>query len=478
MNVLLVNTNRMKPAIAPIGLDYLADALVVAGHDVRLLDLCFTNSLEDDIAAACRSFAPHAVGLTVRNTDDCYFSGQAFFLPEIKRIFDLLRQHTDAPVVLGGVGFSIMPAAVMGFCSADFGIAGEGEVAFVEFLNSLQRRRAWETVPNLLFRENGVVRQNRAEPVDLSRLPARRRTFVDNRRYFAAGGQAGFESKRGCAMPCVYCAEPMAKGRVTRLMPPAAVAAELAALVAQGVDHFHTCDSEFNLPAGHAREVCRAIIQAGLGEKVRWYAYCAPKPFDGEMAALFKRAGCAGIDFGADSGNDAMLGRLGRPFRACDLADTARICREHGLRFMYDLLLGGPGETRESLRESITLMRRLEPDCVGLSIGMRVYDGTAAAQFVRDEGEPEASPNLHGATRGNSNFLKPVFYIAPTLGREIVAIVRELVAGDTRFFLPEVSSDNANYNYNDNTALVQAIAAGARGAYWDILNKMGKPGTN
>jgi len=460
VNVLLVNTNRMKPAIAPIGLDYLADSLFAAGHDVRLLDLCFTN----DIAAACRSFAPDAVGVTVRNTDDCYFSGQAFFLPEIKRVLDLLRQHTDAPIVLGGVGFSIMPEAVMEFCGADFGIAGEGEVAFVKFLDVLQRRGSWETVPNLLFRKKGAIHRNRAETMDLSQLPPRRRALVDNRRYFTAGGQAGFETKRGCAMSCVYCVEPTAKGRTTRLMPPAAVAAELIALLAQGVDHFHTCDSEFNLPAEHALEVCRAIIRAGLGDKIRWYAYCAPKPFDAEMAALFKRAGCAGIDFGADSGNDAMLSRLGRPFRTDDLADTARICREHGIRFMYDLLLGGPGETRETLKETIALMCRLQPDCVGLSIGMRVYAGTPAAQLVRDASEPE----------GDSNLLKPTFYIAPSLGRDIVTIVRELVAGDRRFFLPEISADNANYNYNDNTALVQAIAAGARGAYWDILSRMGQ----
>ncbi len=474
MNVLLVNANTMKPAIAPIGLDYLADTLVAAGHDIQLLDLCFSDDLAADVAAACRSFTPRVVGVTVRNTDDCYFSGQAFFLPEIKHILDLLRQHTDAPIVLGGVGFSIMPAAVMEFCGADFGIAGEGEMAFVGFLDSLQSGRAWEIVPNLLFRENGVIRQNQAKPVDLSQLPPRRRAFVDNRRYFAAGGQAGFESKRGCAMPCVYCAEPIAKGRTARLMPPAAVAAELAALLAQGVDCFHTCDSEFNLPAGHAREVCREIIRAGLGGKIRWYAYCAPKPFDAEMAALFKRAGCAGIDFGADSGNDAMLSRLKRPFRSDDLADTARICREHGIRFMYDLLLGGPGETRETLRESIALMRRVEPDCVGLSIGVRIYNGTTVAEWVRSEGDPEGNPNLHGATRDNGKFLKPVFYIAPALGRDIVAVTRELVAGDPRFFLPEVSADNANYNYNDNTALVQAIAAGARGAYWDILSRMGQ----
>jgi len=453
----------MKPAIAPIGLDYLADALLAAGHNARLLDLCFSEDPATDIAAACRSFAADAIGVTIRNTDDCYFTSRSFFLPEIKRILELLRRHANAPIVLGGVGFSIMPEAVMEFCEADFGIAGDGEVALVEFLNALQRRGSWETVPNLLFRERGVIRRNRVEPADLSQLPPRRRAFVDNRRYFAAGGQTGFETKRGCPMSCLYCADPVAKGRATRWMPPSAVVAELAALLAQGVDHFHTCDSEFNLPAEHALEVCRAMVAAGLADKIRWYAYCAPKPFDDEMAAWFRRAGGVGIDFGADSGNDEMLARLGRPFAAADLADTAQICRRHGIRFMYDLLLGGPGETRETLAETIALMRRLEPDCVGLSIGVRVYEGTPVAQLLsRADG-----------TEDRCRLLQPTFYVSPALGPDIVDIVRELVAGDPRFFLPQTSPDNANYNYNDNTALVQAIAAGARGAYWDILSGMG-----
>lgn len=462
MNVLLVNTNRMKPAIAPVGLDYLADSLWAAGHNTRLLDLCFSEDVTANIAAACSAFAADVIGVTLRNTDDCYYTSQAFFLPEIKRIVELLRQHCAAPIVLGGVGFSIMPAAVMEFCGADFGIAGDGETAFVEFLRALEHGDAWETVPNLLFRDNGVVRRNRVEFADLSALPSRRRTFVDNRRYFVTGGQAGFETKRGCPMPCIYCADPVAKGNKTRVRPPRAVAEELAALLAQGVDCFHTCDSEFNLPADHAVEVCRAIVRAGLGEKIRWYAYCAPKPFDDDMAALFQRAGCVGIDFGADSGNDAMLARLGRAFRVEDLADTAQICRRRGIRFMFDLLVGGPGETRQTLEETITLMRRLQPDCIGVSIGMRVYEGTPAAALLRAERGSQVELDL----------LRPAFYVSPALGPEIVEVMRDLVAGDPRFFLPTVSPDNANYNYNDNTALVQAIANGARGAYWDILRRL------
>jgi len=472
MKVLLVNTNRMKPAVAPIGLDYLADSLRAAGHELSLLDLCFSDDIEKDIAASSSSFSPDIIGMSVRNTDDCFFSSGAFFLPDVRDMLFTLRQYSDAPVVLGGVGFSIMPEAALEYCGADFGIAGEGEDAFVRFLGAVQAGSDLDHVPGLIWWDETGLRRNRFKEIRLDALPPRTRSFIDNRRYFAEGGQAGFETKRGCPMSCTYCADPVSKGRRSRLLPPRLVLEELRALLAQGIEHLHTCDCEFNLPIDHAREVCRAIIEAGLGERVRWYAYCSIAPFDEETALLFRRAGCGGIDFGADSGNAEMLKRLGRHFGPDDLETTARHCRTAGIPFMYDLLVGGPGESRETIRESIDRVRRLDADCVGVAIGVRVYDGTPLANQVRSAGPLESNPDLYGAKLDNDLLLRPVFYIAPALGEGITALLQELVGSDERFFLPCGPDENRDYNYNDNDVLVRAIADGARGAYWDILRKM------
>ena len=471
MKVLHVNTNRMKPAIAPIGLDYLADSIIAAGHEPRLLDLCFSENVDADIEASLREFGPHVIGVTVRNTDDCYFSGGAFFLPEIKDVVDRLRSHSDAPIVLGGVGFSVAPRAIMDFVGADYGIAGAGEEPFASFLSACENQSGFEHVPNLLHRQRGAIKRNRDIGAE-DNLPARRRELPDNPRYFREGGQGGFESKRGCNMKCIYCADPLAKGRHVHLRAPNLVVDELKALLAQGIDHYHTCDCEFNIPGGHAKRVCRAIIDAGLGDKIRWYAYCSVTPFDREMADLFKRAGCAGIDFGADSGCDEILHRLGRQFKSDDLVRTARLCHEHAVPFMYDLLVGGPGETRETVRQTIDLVRAIDADCVGVAMAVRVYEGTAMADYVRFEGDPAANPNLYGAKADNPHFLKPVYYISPALGEGIVGYLHEIVGGDTRFFLPSNEEVESNYNYNENTVLVDAIRKGARGAYWDLLRRL------
>ena len=105
LNVALINTNRLRPPIAPIGLDYLSEALVAAGHSVDLLDLCW----EDDWKAAVSRFFADAsyrlVGLTLRNTDDCMFSSRQSFLGTFTEIVEEVRRHTDALIAVGGCGY-------------------------------------------------------------------------------------------------------------------------------------------------------------------------------------------------------------------------------------------------------------------------------------------------------------------------------------------------------------------------------------
>ncbi|MEW6489547.1 MAG: radical SAM protein [Thermodesulfobacteriota bacterium] len=465
MRVLLVNPNRIRPPVAPLGLDYLADALAARGAEVRVLDLC----LEPEVpAAVADAFGPDVVGVTLRNTDDCYFGGQDFFLPQMAEVVAELRAATSAPVILGGVGFSVMPEAVLELCGADLGLRGEGEFGFPALAARLAQRRPVDDLPGLVRRTGSGFRANPCTFGDLAELPFPSRRWMDNGRYFREGGQLGFETKRGCAGRCTYCADPLAKGNRVRLHAPERVVAELRTLLAQGADHLHTCDSEFNLPPDHALAVCEAISAAGMGSRLRWYAYCAPRPFSRELALAMARAGCAGIDFGADHADPGQLSRLGRDHGPEDLLGAAEACRAAGLPFLFDLLLGGPGETRQTLEEAISFMRRVDAPRVGLSVGVRVYPGTALAQTAL--AHPEGLRPLPGP--GGPDLARPAFYLSPALGDELPAIVAEHAGNDPRFLFADPTKKEQNYNYNANRVLEEAIAAGARGAYWDILRRL------
>ena len=472
--VLLVNPNRMRPPVAPIALDYLASSLAGSGFEVDLLDLCFCPNTEDftrEIEGYFASKSPFAVAITLRNTDDTSLVTRDFFIPRLKEIIDCVRAHTSAHIILGGSGFSIMPEAILQYCGLDLGIWGEGEYSLPLLLEKMVGGEDYHGVPGLVFRVTEGFHLNAPKYIDLKSMPAPERNAVDNRRYFLEGGMGSIEAKRGCPGRCIYCADPLTKGRRVRRRSPRSVVDEIEALLQKGIDHFHFCDSEFNLPPAHAGEICREIVSRGLSSRVRWYAYCSPAPFSEGLATLFRKAGCAGINFGVDSANERMLRTLERDFTVEDVARTAQLCHQQGIVFMYDLLLGGPGETRDSLGDTIEKMKWLSPFRVGASLGVRIFPGTRLAAMVRRQGPVEQNPNLRGVR--DEKFFTPVFYLSSALGEDALGYLAGLVAGDERFFFMSGEVADQNYNYNENDLLTNAIRDGYRGAFWDILRRLG-----
>jgi tryptophan 2-C-methyltransferase len=462
MRIALINTNLLQPPVGPIGLDYVAEALHAGGHSVELLDLCWEADPKSAIAKFLKKSDFGLIGMTLRNTDDCAFTSRQSFLPGFAEMVKIVRENTGAPIVLGGVGFSVMPEKILSRVNANFGIWGEGEFVLPQLAALLERKQSYQDLPHLIWRHNGKWRQNPPSFKSLADLPSMSRKWVDNRRYFQFGGQAGFETRRGCSSRCIYCADPIAKGKHVRLRPPSAVADELENLIEQGIDALHTCDGEFNIPESHAIEICGEIIRRGLGNRMRWYAYCSPAPFSRDLARAMRAAGCAGIDFGADHGNAEMLKKLGRDFIPDDILNATRWTKDEGMAVMLDLLLGSPGETRDSIEQTVKIVREANPDLAGVSLGVRVYPGTALASGVISE------EHLEGLS-GGKNIFDPLFFLEPQIASSVFEWMHTLIGDDRRFLFFDPSRPKQNYNYNSNQRLVNAIQKGYRGAFWDIL---------
>ncbi len=466
MRVALVNSNRIKPPIAPIGLEYVAEAVHAAGHEVAVLDLCWEEDWQSAIPRFFANPSCGLIGVTLRNLDDCFYSSRESFLGGFCEMIKTIRAHANAPIVLGGVGFSTAPEEVMRVGDADAGVWGDGEFPFVEIANRIERNQDWFDVPNLVWKRDGEVKRNPVSYFSLNELPAMSREWVDNRRYYCEGGQLGIETKRGCPKQCIYCADPVSKGRRLRVRPPAAVVDELERLLALGCNHIHTCDSEFNLPENHAKEICKEIIRRNLGNRLRWYAYCSPTPFSRELAGLMRDAGCVGINFGTDSGDARMLKLLGRDYSADDILTADRLCHDAGMAVMFDLLLGAPGETKASMTNTVELMKRSRADRIGVALGVRVYPGTQLAAQLLNGNEKKGLV-------GGSNVFDPLFFLEPEVAPFAVSLIDQLIGDDERFFFFHPERKGTDYNYNANQKLVDAIQAGERGAYWDILRRCG-----
>jgi tryptophan 2-C-methyltransferase len=475
----LINTNRMRPPIAPIGLDYVATAARLAGIDVEVLDLALAA---DPPAALREHFArrqPQLVGLTFRNIDDCFWPSGQWFVPRLADGVRQVKALTEAPVVLGGSGYSILAQPILKLTGADFGIRGDGEDAIIALHREVTGARHWDRVPGLLWREDDAIRANPPAWPEPLRVPTRR-DALDNAAYFRLGGQGAVETKRGCDRRCIYCVDPLAKGPRVRRRDPREVADEVEALLSQGIDVLHLADSEFNVPGEHAAAVCEELARRRLGERVRWYAYLAVTPFDAALADAMWRAGCVGINFTGDSASELMLKTYRQPHRRQDLAAAVRLCRERGIAVMLDLLLGGPGETPETLADTVAFVKQIDPDCAGAALGVRLCPGTAMEEAVQSEGPLESNPALRRRYAGPVDFVQPTFYISAALGERPSAMVRDLIGDDPRFFAPApdpapgAQAAAGDYNYNDNSPLEDAIRRGARGAYWHILRQMRK----
>jgi hypothetical protein len=173
-----------------------------------------------------------------------------------------------------------------------------------------------------------------------------------------------------------------------------------------------------------------------------------------------------------------MLANYAHAPSAATWSHAVQVCRKHGIAVMLDMLLGGPGETPETLAETIRAFKQLDPDGAGAALGLRVYPGTPLASLLMEAGPWESNRNLRRRETGPVDLLQPSSISRPIWGAGPRLWCDELIGDDPRFFPPdedlpmESSPKNDGHNYNQNQALIDAISYGYRGAYWDILRSM------
>jgi len=411
VRVLLVSANRERipDPIFPLGLAYIAAATRNAGHEVSVADLCFGRRPLQALGARVCEFQPDVIGLSLRNVDNAAYPLTVDYLSLHREVVDYLKAISDAPVVLGGSAFSIMPQAYMQALNGDWGIAGEGEKAFIELLGALQDKRNPVAINGLLTSaaNSESVWPNCAEPERRRNWGAGLRPARDlfrYPRYIRRGGMGNVQTKRGCVFKCSYCTYPLLEGKQFRCREAVDVVDEIEALQRNyGTHPLFFVDSILNFPRGHVEGLCEEILRRGL--KVRWSCYATPVKLDRAQATLMARAGCDAIELGSDAVDDGQLKRLGKSFDAERVAEANRYCLEAGMRVCQTVIFGAPGETETSVRATCQALRRMAPTAVVAMTGVRLYPGTPLTNTLIEAGQ--VSPEDVG--------LLPTFYIDPAV---------------------------------------------------------------
>jgi radical SAM superfamily enzyme YgiQ (UPF0313 family) len=404
MRVLLIssNTERLNMITLPLGLGLVAAATRRAGHEVTFLDLLNEKDPDDAIRRTIEAARPEVVGISVRNIDDQVRDRPRFLLEQVRPVVEVCRALTRAKIVLGGAGYSIFSEAALAYLGADLGVSGDGEAAFPALLERLQAGEDPAGVPGVRVAGRRAEEEPRF-PRDLDAFPLWDEALQSPAYAECPDLWIPIQSRRGCPNDCSYCSTARIQGRRIRARSPRSVAERVALLVRSGFRRFYFVDNSFNIPEGHALEICRFLKELAPGAKWRCILY--PHRVGEALVRAMAEAGCVEVSLGFESGSERILREMNKRFTPDDVRAASGMLAFHGIRRMGFLLLGGPGETRETVEESLAFAESLHLDSLKTTVGIRLYPGTPLARRAVEEGMVSAEDDL----------LLPRFYLAPGL---------------------------------------------------------------
>ena len=344
----------------PIFLSYAVALAREAGVETSFLDgVCDELGIED-YADEVNRLAPDFVAM------ECSTPSIDHDLATVRRIKGLRSQTFVA--LMGSHATYFHRQLLEEHPEVDAIIRGEFEITIRETALALKNGTPLSEVAGLTFRESSSIRVTPDRPFDfdLDSWPYPARDIVPIERYQTAqyqGTNGTFMlSSRGCPYRCTFCLWPGTMvGRDFRARRPEAVVDEMEHLVKRyGVDDIYFDDDTMTIDRDRLLEICRLIQERDL--KVHWIAMGRVDTVDEELMSAMRKAGCDNIYLGVESGSQEILKRLKKGTQLSQVEKAFRAARKAGIKTQAFFMLGGPGETKETLKETIDFAIRLDPD--------------------------------------------------------------------------------------------------------------------
>jgi len=290
-------------------------------------------------------------------------------------------------------------------------------------MERMERGAGFSGVPGLYLRGHGLQR-GRMFVKDLDLLPLPQADLLP---LLSRKDELWMpvQTRRGCPLDCSYCSTGKIEGRVLRRRSPEIVVEWIAQWRKAGVHQFYFVDNTFNLPTSYAKEICRRLIDQGLN--IRWWSILYPKGVDEELIAYLARAGCEQVSIGFESGSERILKSMNKRFTPEGVRQISEMLSEYGIRRMGFLLLGSPGDTRESVEESLLFADSLKLDSLKVTAGVRIYPHTSLAKKAVEEGIIPPQDEL----------LFPRFYLAKGLEEWLPKTLKSWAATRPDWMIPD-----------------------------------------
>lgn len=416
MRVLLIsaNTELMNMPVLPLGLGCVARATQETGHEIKIINLMASQNVFGAIENVITEFKPEAIGISVRNIDDQVMSRPKFLLKPVKSMISHCRKYSEAPIIIGGAGYSIFPDAALDYLKADMGIQGEGEVSFPLLLEKLQNNSGLADVPGLFLPKSGM-QHNRvpSKRLDDCPLPLPRLHLWAPENIRTDDLWVPFQTRRGCSMQCSYCSTPVIEGKLMRKRNLDHAVNMLSKYAESGFKRFFIVDNVFNLPLSYAKSFCKKIVEKRLN--IEWRCIIYPWEVDEKLVEKMAAAGCREVSLGFESGSPEIIKRFNKRYSLKGVRRISDIMKRYRIKRMGFLLLGGPGETKETVMESLSFADSLGLDAMKVTVGIRIYPQTPLTHQAIEDGFIKADDDL----------LFPKFYVNQDLRDWLLQTVDE-----------------------------------------------------
>ncbi len=335
----------------PFGLMSLAAYLLENDFEVIIEDYIVNPYTRTRAAKIVRDFKPDAIGAT----------GVTMNVKTALAILkDFREEAPQAVLIMGGPHVTFDAQAVLSENRhIDFIVRGEGEITCVELLKHLGNGVDYSSIKGISYRKDGeVIHNDQREFIqDINILPLPARHLVELSKYKALGMALNMITSRGCPFECIFCVGSKMVGKRVRYFDTTRVVDEFEMLSRMGFKQINIVDDLFTSNKRRCTEICEEILRRGIQHK--WTAFARVDTVNKELLEVMKAAGCTMICFGIESGVQEILDAIKKKTTLEKIDRAVSLCKEAGIEPMASYIMGLPGETQETVRQTMEFARNL-----------------------------------------------------------------------------------------------------------------------
>jgi len=374
-----IETAVLNTDYSPRLIEYISERKMIESYDDYLKILKTKNHpIWKEIESVIENWKPTIVGISVRTPK--YYSALSV-ASIVKKI------NSKIPVIFGGVHATIAPELCIKNKDVDFVVRGEGEATIVDLIKNLSQKKLTK-IKGLTFKnDQGKIIHNPdrelIENINDIPFPARHLMIYKSKdpEYYNI-----IFATRGCPHNCTFCASKKLWTRRVRFRKPENVVNEIEFVYKKyGIALFNFLDDSFVINPKYTNAICDEILKRNL--KITWVCETPASSVTDKLIKKMKKAGCYSVMIGIESGNKEILEKIKKSSNKLEMKKAAKILKKNKIRFCSAFMIGFPWDTRETIQETVSFMKELDPDNAGLSIvvpypGTELYEEYVKERFV------------------------------------------------------------------------------------------------